>query len=84
MHGKTIKLFIMSEEFKNLKSSELSNWTGKAYIGERKHIPVIQKIDELQNAGIYFLLAREEESSQTSLYIGETDNVSSKNKRTSS
>ena len=39
--GKTIKLFIRGEDNKNLKSVELSNWSGKAYIGERKHVKIL-------------------------------------------
>lgn len=75
MHGRTIKLYIMGQEYKNLKSAELSNWVGKAYIGERKHVPVIQNIDELRGAGLYFLLAKDYETGSTTLYIGETDDV---------
>lgn len=75
MHGRTIKLYIMGADYKNLKSAELSNWVGKAYIGERKHVPVIQNIDELRGAGIYFLLTKDYETGSTTLYIGETDDV---------
>lgn len=75
MAGKTIKLYITGEESKNLKTAELSNWSGKAFIGERKHVGIIQKIDELSNPGIYFLLSQDENSSQKSLYIGEADEV---------
>jgi len=45
--GQTIKLYIAGDDFKNVKIAELNNWTGKAYIGERKHSKVIQKIEEL-------------------------------------
>lgn len=75
MHGRTIKLYIMGADYKNLKSAELSNWVGKAYIGERKPVPVIQNIDELRGAGLYFLLAKDYETGSTTLYIGETDDV---------
>ena len=47
MAGKTIKLYISGEEQKNLKSAELSNWSGKAFIGGRKNVPIIQKMEEL-------------------------------------
>lgn len=75
MHGRTIKLYIMGSEHKHLKTAELSNWTGLAYIGERKHIPIIQKFDDVKNAGLYFLIKKECNESTTKLYIGETDNV---------
>jgi len=54
--GQTIKLYIAGDDFKNIKIAELSNWTGKAYVGERKHSKVIQKIvniigiSKIQNA----------------------------------
>jgi hypothetical protein len=76
MPGKTIKLYIAGDDLKNLKSAELSNWSGKAFIGERKHIPVIQKIDELSCPGIYFLISQDENSQQKTIYIGEADEVS--------
>ena len=78
MPGKTIKLYISGEETKNLKSAELSNWSGKTYIGERKHVPYLQKIDELSNPGIYFLLSQNELLGQKSIYIGEADEVNSR------
>ena len=44
MRGKSIKLYIMGEKYKSLKTAELSNWTGKAYIGQRKHVQMLQGI----------------------------------------
>lgn len=71
--GQTIRLFVI-ESLKNLKEVELSNWSGKAYIGERKHMQVIQNIDALANStGVYFLLSNK--TDETKLYIGEADDV---------
>ena len=71
--GQTIRLFVI-ESLKNLKEVELSNWSGKAYIGERKHMQVIQNIDALLNStGVYFLLSNK--TDETKLYIGEADDV---------
>lgn len=75
MRGKTIKLYIMGNEYKNLKTAELSNWTGKAYIGERKHTKLIQKIEDLSAPGIYFLTSKSKSGVQTEIYIGEADEV---------
>lgn len=75
MSGKTIKLYIMGEDKKNLKTAELSQWTGKAYIGERKHSKIIQTIDELSAPGLYFLLSEDQTSLQKDIYIGEADEV---------
>lgn len=75
MRGRTIKLYIMGTEYKNLKSVELSNWTGKAYLGERKHIKLIQTIDELLVPGVYFLLKESNTEIIKNIYIGEADEV---------
>jgi hypothetical protein len=75
MRGKSIKLYIMGEAFRNLKTAELSNWTGKAYIGQRKHVQILQKIDELSSPGIYILISELEDSYQKKIYIGEADEV---------
>ena len=65
----------MGEKFKNLKTAELSNWTGKAFIGERKHTRLIQKIEELSVPGLYILISKSKSSLLTDLYIGEADEV---------
>lgn len=75
MRGKSIKLYIMGENYKNLKTAELSNWTGKAYIGNRKHVQLLQNIEELCSPGIYLLISELEESYQKKIYIGEADEV---------
>ncbi|MGG1615315.1 GIY-YIG nuclease family protein [Paenibacillus sp. NRS-1782] len=75
MRGKSIKLYIMGEKYKNLKTAELSNWTGKAYVGQRKHVQMLQSIDELSSPGIYLLISEVEDSYQKKIYIGEADEV---------
>lgn len=76
MQDRTITLFIM-ESKKNLKTAELSNWNGKAYIGERNQVNILQSIEELNAPAIYFLLndPQEEKNNENYLYIGESDNV---------
>jgi len=75
VRGKSIRLYIMGERFKNLKSAELSNWIGKTYIGERKHIENLKQIEDTCVPGIYFLLSEIENSYQKKVYIGEADSV---------
>ena len=65
----------MGDDKKGLKSAELSNWTGKAYIGDRKHSKIIQDIDELASPGLYFLINEDNDSMQKNIYIGEADEV---------
>lgn len=73
--GQTIKLHIAGDDLKNIKIVELSNWSGKAYVGERKHSKIIQKIEELSSPGVYILFSRDLKIFQISLYIGEADEV---------
>lgn len=54
----------MAEKFKNLKEVELSNWIGKAYIGERKHIEILKKFEDSTVPGVYFLISDIENSYQ--------------------
>ncbi|URN93036.1 MAG: GIY-YIG nuclease family protein [Candidatus Pristimantibacillus lignocellulolyticus] len=75
MRGKTIKLYIMGDNFKHLKSAELSNWTGKSFIGNRKHVQIIQGLEELSVPGVYFLLSELEGSLLKRIYVGEADEV---------
>ena len=53
--GQTIKLYIAGDDLKNIKIVELSNWTGKLYIGERKHSKIIQNIEDSEYDGCYVL-----------------------------
>ncbi len=78
MRGKSIKLYIMGEKYKNLKTAELSNWTGKAYIGLRKHVQMLQSIEELSSPGIYILISEVEDSYQKKIYVGEADEVNTR------
>ena len=75
MRGRTIKLYIMGEEYKNLKSVELSNWSGKAYIGSRKHVGILQGFEDLTAPGVYCLIAESEDTYQKKIYIGEADEI---------
>ena len=55
MVDRLIKLFVM-ESKKNLRTVDLSNWVGKVYIGNRKHVDLIQEIPDLaKSTGLYFL-----------------------------
>jgi len=65
----------MGERYKNLKTAELSNWTGKAVIGERRHTKLIQDFEELGVPRIYFLTSKSKLGIHTEIYIGEADEV---------
>lgn len=72
-----IQLLIM-QEHQNLKMVEASNWDGVAYIGKRKHISHLSKIEQLKNPGIYFLLGENNATAERTLYIGESENIANR------
>lgn len=81
MADKLIKLFVM-ESKKNLKTVDLSNWVGKVFIGNRKHVDIIQSIPEIaKSTGLYFLLGKDIQTEETFLYIGEADDVAQRIKQ---
>lgn len=45
--GKTLKIFVMGSDPKSLKTVELVNWTGQAFIGGREHMNQIRDRKEL-------------------------------------
>ncbi len=77
MANDCIQLLIM-KEYQNLKMAEASNWDGVAYIGKRKHISYLAKIEQLQNPGVYFLLGNNNTTGEKTLYIGETENITNR------
>src|SRR5574344_2180485 len=77
MANNYIQLLIM-HEYQNLKMAEASNWDGVAYIGKRKHISLLSKIDQLKQPGIYFLIGANNQTVDKTLYIGETENIANR------
>ena len=67
---------LFKKDYNNLIIVESSNWDGVAYIGTRKNIQYIKKIEQLKNPGIYFLLGRKK--SENTLYIGESENIANR------
>ena len=85
MRGKSVKLFILTDkDYKDFKTAELSNWIGKAYIGERKHLRILSDFEELKNPAVYYLISLNNETNQIKLYIGEADEASNRIKQHSS
>ncbi len=76
MDNECITLLIMNH-YNGLKKATLDNWDGVAYIGERKHIPTLQKIEQMSYPGIYFLIGKKK-TDETILYIGKSSNLASR------
>ncbi len=65
----------MGKEPRSLKSVELVNWTGLAFIGRREHLSLAKQRSELSEPAVYLLLTDgAEDGGAIDIYIGETDN----------
>lgn len=72
--GKTLKIFVMGSDPKSLKTVELVNWTGQAFIGGREHVNQIKDRKELSEPGVYMILSDDsEDEGSAEIYIGETE-----------
>lgn len=73
-HGHVFKIFVMGGEFEGFQLIELSNWSGKAYLGNRSHTGLCSKRIDLTKAAVYLLLTNDQnEDGVFQMYIGETD-----------
>lgn len=77
MDNECITLLIMNH-YNGLKKATLDNWDGVAYIGERKHIPTLQKIEQLSYPGIYFLIGKDSNTDEDLLYIGQSNSIANR------
>jgi hypothetical protein len=73
-YGRTLKVFVMGKDPRSLKSVELVNWTGQAFIGRRDQMSQVRQREELSEPGVYLLLSDGSDDGATDIYIGETDN----------
>lgn len=72
--GKTIKIFLIDGDPNGRMSSELSNWSGKAYKIPRVKIKDCTDRDDLISTGVYLLFGKDEEG-KDQVYIGEAESI---------
>ncbi|APD48473.1 GIY-YIG nuclease family protein [Synechococcus sp. CS-602] len=73
MTSATIKLFLLYGDAKRLRVGEVSNWTGKALAAPRTELDDLLAREELESAGIYFLLGTNPDTGNPQAYIGEAE-----------
>jgi hypothetical protein len=73
MSSATIKLFLPHGDAKRLRVGEVSNWTGKALAAPRTELDELLAREELESAGVYFLLGTNPDTGQLQAYIGEAE-----------
>jgi len=73
MTSATIKLFLPHGDAKRLRVGEVSNWTGKALAAPRTELDDLLAREELESAGVYFLLGTNPDTGKLQAYIGEAE-----------
>ncbi len=75
-YGKTLRIYIPEGIATGLRKVEIINWTGIAYACSRSKIDKLKLRKEVKNAGVYLLIAEDEESpAGFQVYIGSSENV---------
>jgi len=73
MTSATLKLFLPHGDARRLRVGEVSNWTGKALAAPRTELDDLLARDELESAGVYFLLGVNPDTGDNLAYIGEAE-----------
>jgi len=83
IQGITVRIFLPQGTGQGLKIAEIPfNWTGKAFWIHRYQLNLLLDRDELENPGLYILIAQNDEiNSRYSMYVGETENVKNRLKQ---
>ena len=72
----TIKLHLVDGQPDELRTAEISNWSGIAIAGSRRNFSALRAREELAGPGIYLLIGEDDELGDSRVYIGEAENVS--------
>jgi hypothetical protein len=73
MASATITLFLLRGDAKSLRTAEISNWTGKAVAAPRTELDELLAREELDKAGVYFLIGSDPLTGAPRAYIGEAE-----------
>lgn len=74
LFGKNISLLLIDGNTDGRWLAEVANWSGAAYKLPREYIEQGKSRDELNTAGVYFLLGVDENCDKC-IYIGETEDI---------
>lgn len=72
----TIRLYLVDGQPDELRTAEISNWSGKAIAGSRRNLNDLRAREELAGPGVYFLIGEDDELGVPKAYVGEAENVS--------
>ena len=77
----SIKIFLVKGSSSNLRTAEISNWSGKAIACSRNELDELAKRDEATRPGVYFLIGNDLETGEPSVYVGEAEEVAKRLKQ---
>jgi len=76
MPGRSVRLFLVDGTPQGLRTAEVGMWTGQAMVAPRTELTRLGERVEIQNTGIYVLVGpSEDQSFETTVYVGEADDV---------
>jgi hypothetical protein len=76
MAGRSVRLFLVDGTPQGLRTAEVGMWTGQALVAPRTELSRLGKREEIQNTGVYVLVGpSEDQSFETTIYVGEADDV---------
>jgi len=73
MASATIKLFLPHGDGTRLRTSEISNWSGKALAAPRTDFDDLLGRDEVDGSGVYILTGTDPATAKPTAYIGEAE-----------
>lgn len=64
----TIKLYLVDGQPDELRTAEISSWSGKAIAGSRKNLADLRAREELAGPGIYFFIGEDDKLTVSKVY----------------
>jgi hypothetical protein len=71
--AKKVETLLLEGSPVGLRYHDLANWTGRLFVAPRASFAQLIKREELNRAGVYLLIGRDEETNRLRVYIGEAD-----------
>lgn len=73
--GKSLRIYLADGSASGIRHAEIVNWTGQALACPRARFAELKDWPELKKQGVYFLFGRNEQTENSSVYIGEAEVV---------
>lgn len=77
-NGRSVRLFLVEGTPTGILTAEVVNWTEHILAAPRSKVETALKRAELTRTGIYILIGQDFETNLPKVYVGESDNISSR------